>query len=66
MSRSRRQTFRQISMISRVRAIGLSYGTPWKPSITCGPDAPSPRIARPLDSASRPAAVIAVSAGVRL
>jgi hypothetical protein len=57
---------RQISMISRVRATGLSYGTPWKPSITCGPDAPMPRIARPPDSASRPAAVIAMSVGVRL
>ena len=53
-------------MISRVRATGLSYGTPWKPSITCGPDAPMPRIARPPDSASRPAAVIAMSVGVRL
>jgi hypothetical protein len=66
VSRSRRHTLRQISMISRVRAIGLSYGTPWKPSITCGPDAPRPRIARPPDSASSPAAVIAVRVGVRL
>ena len=52
-------------MISRVRASGASYGTPWKPSMTCGPDAPSPRMNRPPDSLSRPTAVIAMSVGVR-
>src|SRR5207302_769953 len=62
---SRFHTSRQISMISRVRASGRSYGTPWKPSMTCGPDAPSPMMQRPSDSASTPAAVIASKVGVR-
>ncbi len=41
-SRSRRHTCRQISTTSRVRPSGASNGTPWKPSITCGPDVPMP------------------------
>ena len=39
---SRRSPRRTRSTISRVRPSGLSYGTPWKPSITCGPLAPRP------------------------
>ena len=53
-------------MISRVRASGASYGTPWKPSITWGPDAPRPRMHRPLESLSMPTAVMARSVGVRV
>ena len=34
-------------MYSLIRCIGFSYGTPWKPSITCGPEAPRPRMNRP-------------------
>ena len=43
---SRFQIMRQASMYSRMRTIGFSYGTPWKPSITCGPEAPRPRMKR--------------------
>ena len=63
---SRFHTSRQMSMISRVRWMGASYGTPWNPSITCGPDAPRPRMQRPPDRSSIPAAVIAMSVGVRV
>ena len=34
--------------------------------MTCGPDAPMPRMNRPPDSLSSPTAVIASSAGVRV
>ncbi len=44
---SRFQAMRQMSMSSRVRPSGAWYGTPWKPSITCGPEAPMPRMNRP-------------------
>ena len=47
---SRRQIIRQLSMYSLMRTIGFSYGTPWKPSITCGPLAPRPRMNRPLET----------------
>ena len=63
--RSPRQAARAISMISRVRASGALNGTPWKPSITCGPEAPSPSSKRPPEMVSRVAAVIAISVGVR-
>ena len=65
-SRSRRHTERQISMISRVRPTGWSNATPWKPSITCGPDAPMPRTHLPFESLSTPTAVMASSEGVRV
>ena len=45
---SRRQVMRQMSMYSLMRVIGFSYGTPWKPSTTCGPEAPRPSTKRPL------------------
>ena len=48
-----------------MRGIGLSYGTPWKPSITCGPDAPRPSTKRPSLTKSRPAAVCAMHDAVR-
>ena len=53
-SGSRRQTRRQISIVSRVLPIGASNGTPWKPSITCGPDVPMPSSNRPSETSSRP------------
>ncbi len=56
---------RQMSMISVTRVTGASNGMPWKPSITCGPDEPRPRMQRPPDSASMPAADMASSAGLR-
>ena len=55
-----------MSMISAVRRSGTSYGSPWNPSITWGPEAPSPRMKRPPDSRSRPTAVMASSVGVRV
>ena len=48
-----------------MRGIGFSYGTPWNPSITCGPEAPRPRMNRPPDTKSRPAAVCAMQVAVR-
>ncbi len=48
-----------------MRGIGFSYGTPWKPSITCGPDAPRPRMNRPPLTKSHPAAVWAMHEAVR-
>lgn len=54
-----------MSMISRVRVSGLSNGTPCHPSMTWGPEEPRPRMNRPPDTASSPAAVMAVSVGVR-
>ena len=53
------------SMYSRMRGIGCSYGTPWKPSMTCGPDAPRPRTNRPSLTKSQPAAVWAIAVAVR-
>ena len=53
-------------MVSRVRPIGASNGTPWNPSMTCGPEVPMPSSNRPSETSSRPAAVIASSVGVRL
>jgi hypothetical protein len=44
---------------------GQAQGTPCQPSITWGPDVPMPSVNRPPDTKLRPAAVIAVSAGVR-
>ena len=65
VSGSRLRPLRMISTTSWVRAIGLAYGTPWKPSITCGPLTPRPRIARPPLTLSRPAAVWRRAPGVR-
>ena len=48
-----------------MRGIGCSYGTPWNPSITWGPDAPSPRVKRPPETKSSPAAVWAMHVAVR-
>ena len=52
-------------MYSFVRVSGLPYGSPCQPSITCGPDGPTPRRKRLFDMACSVAAVIAAQAGVR-
>ena len=44
---SRRSAIRTISTYSRVRASGAAKRTPCQPSLTCGPDTPSPRWNRP-------------------
>ena len=62
---SRCHTMRHTSMYSRMRGIGCSYGTPWKPSMTCGPDAPRPRMKRPSLTKSQPAAVWPIAVAVR-
>jgi hypothetical protein len=38
---------------------------PWNPSMTCGPEAPRPRMNRPPETLSSPTAVIASNVGVR-
>ena len=54
-----------MSTYSRVRPSGSANRTPCQPSLTCGPDTPSPRWNRPPERVSSVAAVIAVIAGVR-
>ena len=54
-----------MSTYSLVRSSGWAKRTPCHPSLTCGPETPSPRWKRPPESESRVAAVIAVMAGVR-
>ena len=54
-----------IAMYSLVRPSGLPYATPCQPSITCGPDGPTPSRNRPPDSAFSVIAVIAAQDGVR-
>src|SRR5439155_20139813 len=56
---------RTISTYSRVRSRGLPNGTPCQPSLTWGPELPSPRRNRPRVRWSSVIAVIAVAAGVR-
>ena len=53
-------------MVSRIRAIGRANGTPCRPSITCGPDAPSPSANRPPDMFDSVIAVCAIATGVRV
>ncbi len=48
------------SRYSRVRRIGASHGTPYQPSVTCGPEMPRPSTTRPGNRHSSVAAVIAV------
>ncbi len=52
-------------MYSLVRPSGLPNATPCQPSITCGPDGPTPSRKRPPDSACSVIAVIAAQDGVR-
>ena len=52
-------------MTSRVRPTGASNGTPWNPSMTCGPDAPMP-LEPPVGHVVQACAVIAISVGVRV
>ena len=54
-----------ISTYSRVRPQGFSYGTPYQPSETCGPEGPKPKMKRPPESASIVTPAIAAAAGCR-
>ena len=56
---------RTTSMVSRIRVSGRANGTPWRPSITWGPDAPRPRLNRPSVIRWRVRAVMAVLAADR-
>ncbi len=47
-------------MVSTIRDSGFSNGTPWKPSMTCGPELPRPRMNRPPDIWSTLAALTAM------
>jgi hypothetical protein len=52
-------------MYSRVRPQGFSYGMPYQPSETCGPEGPKPNRKRPPESASIVTPAIAAAAGWR-
>ena len=54
-----------IAIYSFVRVIGFPNRTPCQPSMTCGPETPSPQRKRPPERYCRVMAVIAVIAGVR-
>ena len=54
-----------ISTYSRIRLKAGWKGTPWKCSITCGPELPSPTITRPSEISSIVAKCCASAAGVR-
>jgi len=60
-----RKTCLMMAMYSFVRCIGLPNGSPCQPSITCGPDGPTPQMKRLPDSACSDSTVIAAQAGVR-
>ena len=55
---------RHTLITSTMRDRGFLNGTPQKPSITCGPELPRPRMNRPPDSWSRLAALVAMAVGV--
>jgi hypothetical protein len=65
MTFSRRHRMRQTSMVSTIRDSGFSNGMPWKPSMTCGPELPRPRMNRPPDTWSTLAALAAMVVGDR-
>ena len=65
MTFSRRHRIRQTPMTSTMRDSGLVNGTPWKPSMTCGPELPRPRMNRPPDISSMLAALTAMVAAER-
>ena len=56
---------RTISMVSRVVWTGLRNRTPCQPSITRGPDVPTPSRNLPPDNSCRLSADVASSAGLR-
>ncbi len=58
--------WRMICTVSRILASGRANGTPCRPSMTCGPDAPRPSRNRPPDRFDRVIAVCATAAGVRM
>ena len=59
-------TCRTISTVSRMRASGRLNETPCRPSITCGPEAPSPSRNRPPDRLDSVIAVWATTTGERV
>ena len=52
-------------MVSRVVCTGLRKRTPCQPSMTRGPDVPTPKMNRPADSSCRLSADVASNAGLR-
>jgi hypothetical protein len=58
--------WRTISTVSRIRCTGRPNGTPCKPSMTCGPEGPSPSRNRPSDRLDRVIALWAMATGVRV
>jgi hypothetical protein len=65
LMRSPANARRITSSVSRIRASGCANGTPCSPSMTCGPDVPSPSANRLPDIAANVSAVWAVIAGER-
>ena len=65
MTFSRRHKIRHTLITSTMRDRGFLNGTPQKPSITCGPELPRPRMNRPPETWSRLAALVAMAVGVR-
>lgn len=59
------KALRMICTVSRIRVSGRANGTPCSPSITCGPDGPSPSANRPPDISARVSAACASATGVR-
>ena len=64
-SGSSRSSMLMISTYSRTRVSGRPNGTPWKCSITFGPELPSPMIIRPFDSSSSVPKCCASAPGLR-
>lgn len=64
--RSPAQAARTTSIVSRSRVSGRANGTPCRPSITCGPDAPRPSRNRPCDMSCRVSAAWATATGERV
>ena len=54
-----------MSTVSRIRVKGARNGRPCKPSTTCGPLTPRPRMKRSPEMAAIVSAVMAVMLGVR-
>ena len=54
-----------IATYSRVRSTGLPKGWPCQPSMTCGPEGPTPQRKRLPESAWSVMAVMAAQVGVR-
>ena len=59
-------TVRTIWTVSRIRASGWANPIPCRPSMTCGPDTPSPSRNRPPERWARVIAVCAIVTGERV